>query len=95
MSNIRTSTKRMQTPWHVEDDIALGIKGADDKLGVAFANRGQYDIDAANAAFIVHAVNSHEQLVAALRDNINYAEACDDGSIKLHNARATLAASEA
>jgi len=45
-----------------------------------------------DAAFIVRACNSHEQLVAALREIINYAEACDDDSVELDNARAALAA---
>jgi hypothetical protein len=49
----------------------------------------------AEAQFIVRACNCHDQLVAALKGFVEYAEACDDDSVELDRARAALAAAEA
>ena len=51
----------------------------------------QYDESAANAALIVRAVNSHEALVAALRDLLDGSEPWD---VRATQARAALALAE-
>ena len=62
--------KYAPTPWIVTDGFI--IKDAD-SLGVAAIDGDcATKQDLANAAFIVQAVNSHDELVAALKEMVNH-----------------------
>jgi hypothetical protein len=81
MENDMSNAKHTPTPWRViegnlikQDYTTIGL---DETAGVLIGSTrghpssGFYPTEeegAANAAFIVRAVNSHEQMVAALRD---------------------------
>lgn len=64
--------KHTPTPWEIlEDKLCIDIKGLDGLFICALADR-HYDQDKANAQFIVKAVNSHDEMVNALGDVLEF-----------------------
>jgi hypothetical protein len=106
MENTMSNTKHTPLPWllHSEYSTVVMTPGRAiiaDTLGIDF----DADTDRANAAFIVRACNSHEQMVAALREIENHLDGrmthqADNPNYPFWNqlwdiARAALAAAEA
>jgi hypothetical protein len=74
------TSKHTPTPWRASDSVGPNMQSYTQSACVTglgehrmkiiagcFSDIGGVDVAAANAAFIVKAVNSHEQLVAAAR----------------------------
>jgi hypothetical protein len=61
------SAKHSPLPWKVDGDGVRAMVRADDATIVALRHRLPGDVNEANSAFIVRAVNAHDELVAALR----------------------------
>jgi hypothetical protein len=77
MENRMSDTNHTPTPWALSDRFREDIV---DREGELLASAYSMDIGgdhaaAANAAFIVRAVNSHEQLVAALAEIKSWTDA--------------------
>jgi hypothetical protein len=94
---MKTTDTHTPTPWYAANwtchaPVTILIDDASDLTGKRVIAECEREED---AAFIVRACNSHEQLIQALRDIINYAESCDDDSVELDNARLALAAAGA
>jgi hypothetical protein len=71
MASTATTTQHTPTPW-VYDEVTRQIWDAQKCTIVDMDYSDQLpDADVANAAFIVRACNSHEQLVAALKITTN------------------------
>jgi acetolactate synthase small subunit len=97
-------TKHTPAPWAMRETPSGKAKIVND-MGFSIANTtaGPYEEQRANAAFIVRAVNSHEQMVSALADAIIRLTSaytllkCDDEFIEreVAIARAALATAEA
>jgi len=90
-------TEHTPTPWEVErcqsgDMEMQGVRGANGRIVIADLLRdGQDDID---YAFIVRAVNCHEELVKALERVMNNCVECgeeDEPCVDCECARAALA----
>ena len=101
MSDTSTAFKHTPTPWHVvagtliKDELMPFDRDERDTALIATADGDPTDVRAAaNAAFIVRAVNSHEQLVAALRACLD-ADGISQRRAASALARAALAAAEA
>jgi hypothetical protein len=92
-----SNTKHTPTPWAAGGSV---IEREGETIAQAFRMTGcPIDQPVVNAAFIVRAVNSHEQLVAALRDLLPDAIGNHiggpDTQARIDAARAALAAAEA
>jgi len=94
-----SNTKHTPTPWAAGGSV---IEREGETIAQAFRMTGcPIDQPVVNAAFIVRAVNSHDQLVAALREAIEIIQAIDqtdntcDARIDVSEFRAALAAAEA
>lgn len=87
-----SNTKHTPTPWTL--DAYKDVIGADDVTvaSVYCTVQGGVDMDDLNAAFIVRAVNSHEQLVTALNravraiENLGHCEGGLSGRDELEKA---------
>lgn len=96
--------KHTPTPWKLESYLVGQIVNEDESKMIARAGRvNSYESDPdqierkANAAFIVRAVNSHQQLVEAIKGLMEYASLIEErfDSVATNEARAALAAAGA
>ena len=68
-------TKHTPTPWKAGHYITSPDKVIMDSIGMAIANMNMAERNTeANAAYIVHACNAHDELVAALESMIKLAD---------------------
>lgn len=69
------STKHTQTPWKVTQDNGIVAADGQSVACVSSHIRRDWDVKKANAAHIVRCVNSHDDLLAALKELGNQLQA--------------------
>jgi hypothetical protein len=75
-----SETKHSETPWAVDEFIIKGIDGKQIAIADAFVGddptKQHIELDDANAAYIVHCVNSYDSHTALIKELKEALEAC-------------------